>query len=271
MSEPGGGEAGSGASFGEQGRRLSYGSYLHLPDLLGLQVPLTDAHDELFFIVVHQAYELWFRLILHELEAARARMFDGDAYWSSQHLQRVSAVEKLLFEQVDVLDTMAPQEFLEFRSRLAPASGFQSVQFREIEFISGLKDAAYLRRLEMTPEERDRLEGRLREPTLWDAFCHLLQTRGSPSLLDLFSHRDRYGDVFLVSERLLDHDQAFTLWRARHVQMVERQIGSKSGTGGSSGAGYLRTTLGKRFFPELWEVRSRLRPFNSTNHLIDNP
>ena len=249
---------GRSVAFGEEGRKLSYGGYLRLPELLALQTPQTAQHDELLFIVVHQAYELWFLLVLHELEGARAAMQAGDAYAAQRYLRRVVAVERLLVEQVDVLDTMAPQDFLAFRSELAPASGFQSVQFREIEFLSGLRDPAYLERIEGTDEELARLRRRLREPTLWDAFQELLGSRGSPRLADLFWDRASYGDLFEVSERLLEHDQAFGLWRARHVQMVERQIGSKTGTGGSTGAEYLRTTLPKRFFPDLWQVRSEL-------------
>jgi tryptophan 2,3-dioxygenase len=248
----------AGAGFGEQGRRLDYRTYLRITELLGLQQSLTSTHDELLFIIVHQAYELWFRLILHELEAARDAMLGGDAYWPLRQLHRVVVVERLLMMQVDVLDTMAPQEFLRFRSELAPASGFQSVQFREIEFLSGLKDARYLARIETTADEESRLRRRLDEPSLWDAFGELLRTRHVSSLQDLFWDRPRLGDLFELSEALLDHDQAFSLWRARHVQMVERQIGAKPGTGGSAGVGYLRATLGKRFFPELWELRSRL-------------
>jgi tryptophan 2,3-dioxygenase len=248
----------TGSGFGEQGRRLDYGTYLRIPELLRLQQSLTSAHDELLFIVVHQAYELWFRLILHELEAARDAMSGGDAYWPLRHLHRVTVVERLLMTQVDVLDTMAPQEFLRFRSELAPASGFQSVQFREIEFLSGLKDAHYVDRIDTTADEEARLRRRLREPSLWDAFRELLRARQVSSLHDLFWDRPRLGDLFELSEALLDHDQAFSLWRVRHVQMVERQIGAKRGTGGSAGAGYLRTTLDKRFFPELWQLRSRL-------------
>jgi tryptophan 2,3-dioxygenase len=153
---------------------------------------------------------------------------------------------------------MSPQDFLAFRSQLAPASGFQSVQFREIEFLSGLKEPKYLARIEATPDEMARLRRRLDEPSLGDAFRSLVERRGSPSLVDIFRDRERHGDMFDLCEALLDHDQAFAHWRARHVLMVERQIGSKTGTGGSSGAEYLRTTLGKRFFPDLWDVRSLL-------------
>ena len=161
-------------------------------------------------------------------------------------------------EQIEVLETMSPQDFLAFRSQLAPASGFQSVQFREIEFLSGLKEPGYLARIEATPDEMSRLQRRLDEPSLADAFHALVKRRGSPALLEIFRDRERYGDLFDLCEALLDHDEAFAHWRARHVLMVERQIGSKTGTGGSSGAQYLRSTLGKRFYPELWEVRSQL-------------
>ena len=153
---------------------------------------------------------------------------------------------------------MSPQDFLAFRSKLAPASGFQSVQFREIEFLSGLKEPKYVARLEATPEELSRLTRRLEEPSVDDAFRSLIERRGAPSLLEIFRDRDRYGDLFDLCEGLLNHDETFAHWRARHVLMVERQIGSKTGTGGSSGAEYLRSTLGKRFYPELWEVRSQL-------------
>ena len=245
-------------SFGEDGRRLNYGSYLRIPELLSLQHGRTGAHDELLFIVVHQAYELWFKVVLDELEAARDRMGAGEVFWARHHMGRVRVIEKLLIEQVDVLETMTPQDFLAFRAELAPASGFQSIQFREIEFLSGLKEPGYLRRLETSPEESERLGRRLSEPSLWDAFVGLLERHGSPSLKDVFQHREIHGELYALSEALLDHDENFALWRSRHVLMVERQIGSKTGTGGSTGAGYLRSTLEKRFFPELWEVRSRL-------------
>jgi tryptophan 2,3-dioxygenase len=245
-------------NFGEEGRRLNYGSYLQVPELLSLQRAMTEAHDELLFIVVHQAYELWFKVLLHELESARDAMLAGDGFPARHYLERVKVIEHLLIEQIDVLETMSPQDFLAFRSELAPASGFQSVQFREIEFLSGLKNPAYLKRLEADNDERSRLERRLAEPTLWDGFTAMREKAGSPSLVEIIRNRQDHPDLFDLAEALLDHDEAFALWRSRHVMMVERQIGGKTGTGGSTGAQYLRSTLDKRFFLELWEVRSEL-------------
>jgi tryptophan 2,3-dioxygenase len=247
---------------------LSYGSYLKLPELLSLQQLLSDppAHDELLFIIVHQAYELWFRELLFELESARDRMFSGDVIGAVHLLHRAHEIERLLVEQVAVLETMSPQDFLEFRSNLAPASGFQSVQFREIEFLSGLKDERIVDQLGESEEERGRLLRRLEEPTLWDAFCDLLEESGLPMPTDdadarresLVTVTRNRPELFTLSEALLTHDELFAMWRLRHVLMVERQIGSKTGTGGSSGATYLRSTLARRFFPELWELRSHL-------------
>ena len=244
--------------FGEEGRELSYGSYLKVPELLSLQRGLSQEHDELLFIVAHQAYELWFKVILFELEAARDRIDADDVFFARHYLHRVYVIEKLLVEQIEVLETMSPQDFLAFRSQLAPASGFQSVQFREIEFLSGLKQPGYVARLEVTDEEKARLRRRLAEPSVDDAFRALIHRRGAPSLLEVYRDRERHGDLFDLAEALVDHDEAFAEWRARHVLMVERQIGGKTGTGGSTGAQYLRTTLDKRFYPELWEVRSQL-------------
>ena len=247
-----------GSRFGEEGRRLSYGSYLKVTELLDLQHGLSEEHDELLFIVAHQVYELWFKVVLDELEATRSRIDSDDIFFARHHLRRIHVVERLLVEQIEVLETMSPQDFLAFRSQLAPASGFQSVQFREIEFLSGLKEPKYLARIEGTPEEMGRLQRRLDEPSLLDAFHALLERRGLPALLDISRDRARYGELFDLCEAMLDHDETFAHWRARHVLMVERQIGSKTGTGGSSGAHYLRSTLGKRFYPELWDVRSQL-------------
>jgi tryptophan 2,3-dioxygenase len=258
-------------SFGEEGGKLSYGTYLRLPEILSHQIQLSDppAHDELLFIVVHQAYELWFKEILFELESVRRLIGEHELLGARHFLQRVHAIEGVMIQHIGVLETMSPQDFLEFRHNLAPASGFQSAQFREIEFISGLKDERYLNRLLSSDDELDRLKRRLDEPTLWDAFCELLESSGLPmpaddperrrvSLVTMARDREHFGPEFYVSEALMDHDEQFSLWRLHHVLMVERQIGTKSGTGGSAGAPYLRSTLDKRFYPELWEMRSHL-------------
>jgi tryptophan 2,3-dioxygenase len=250
---------------------LSYGNYLRVPELLSLQHPLSEplAHDELLFIVVHQSFELWFRLILFELETARAELFAGRSFSARHYLKRVQAIERMLVEHLSIIESMSPQDFMEFRDLLAPASGFQSVQFREIEFISGLKEPGLLERLAQTPEERVRLKKRLAEPTLWEAFCALMDRSGLPmppdddetrrkSLLEMMKNKDTYPEIFYTAESLLTHDELFRQWRLHHVVMVERQIGSKTGTGGSAGVPYLKTTLDKRFYPELWELRSHL-------------
>ena len=241
----------------ESGRRLNYGSYLRIPELLELQKGLTDAHDELLFIIAHQAYELWFKELIHELVAIRTAIDRDDLHQARYYLRRVSVIEALLIEQVGVLETMVPRDFLAFRSELAPASGFQSTQFREVEFLSGLKDPGYLKTLQSLPDDHARLQRRLQEPSLRDAYVSLLQRRGT-TVLEIYQQPQQQLELFDLSEALLDHDEGFSLWRARHVHMVERQIGDKPGTGGSTGVRYLRTTLGKRFFPELWQVRSQL-------------
>ena len=264
-------DAESFVSFGEQGAQLTYGSYLRLPQLLDAQHLESDppAHDELLFITIHQVYELWFKQLLHEVVAAREAMLSNTRLWWAQHLlQRVHVIERTLVQQVDVLETMTPQDFLEFRQRLAPASGFQSVQFRELEFVSGAKDASYLERFKgLTEQEQARLQHRLEEPTLWDAFVTVLRDHGLPadddeqvadSVRTTAHDRSRYAAVWALAEALLQHDELAASWRARHVVMVERMIGAKSGTGGSSGSAYLRGRLPLQYYPVLWEVRSRL-------------
>ena len=257
-------------SFGEEGGKLTYGGYLRLPELFAQQVPQTEppAHDELLFITVHQCYELWFAQLLHELTAVRDAMLTGET-WRARHLlRRTHVIEELLVRQVDVLETMTPQDFGEFRAALAPASGFQSVQFRELEFLSGLKDPGFVRRFrQLTGAERDRLARRLAEPSLWDAFLVVLRARGLPvgddneiltSLVTVARDRAKHDEEWQLAEDLLTHDEISGLWRARHVQMVERQIGTKSGTGGSTGAPYLRKRVPLRYYPLLWELRDRL-------------
>lgn len=229
---------------------LSYGDYLRLDDLLTLQRPLAQppAHDELMFIVAHQVYELWFRLLLHELTAARDAMLAGQVHRPRPMLERCSVIERQMVSQFDLLDTLSPLGFLEFRAALSSASGVQSAQFRDIEFLSGGG------------------RGRLHEPSLWDGFLTVLAAAGftvdGPAgrrdALRTIARRDEHRDLWQLAEGLLDHDQAWSLWRGRHALMVERQIGAKSGTGGSSGVGYLRSRVHHHFFPELWEVRSQL-------------
>jgi tryptophan 2,3-dioxygenase len=257
-------------SFGEQGALLTYGSYLRVPELLSQQVPAADppAHDELLFITIHQVYELWFQLLLAELTDARDRMLAGESYIPRVRLERCHVIERVLVGQVDVIDTMTPQDFLTFRTRLAPASGFQSAQFREIEFLSGLKDPGFLRRFRGLGEvEQARLKRRLDEPSLWDAFLSALAAAGFAvdtaaerfaAYKHLASDREQHGQLWDLAEALVDHDQAWSLWRARHVLMAERQIGTKPGTGGSAGGAYLRSRVELRFYPELWELRSLL-------------
>ncbi len=274
-----------GRSFGEEGGLLTYGSYLRVPELLAQQVPqvIPPVHDELLFITVHQAYELWFKQLLHELTAVRDAMLAGSAgqdpaaredggvrqtWRARQLLHRAHVIERLLVSQIDVLETMTPQEFGEFRAALAPASGFQSVQFRELEFLSGAKDPGFIRRFRaLTDDERARLAARLAEPSLWDAYLDLLASRSLAvgddkqvlaSLVSVARDRPHYDDLWQLAEDLLTHDELAGLWRARHVQMVERQIGTKSGTGGSTGAPYLHGRVPMRYYPLLWELRDSL-------------
>lgn len=247
---------------------LTYGSYLKIPELLSLQELRSDppVHDELLFIVVHQAYELWFKQLLFELEGARDAMAADRTPRARHLLARVRSIERVLIEHIQVLQTMTPQDFLEFRAVLTPASGFQSAQFRELEFLSGLKDERFLDDLAAESEERERLQRRLRQPTLWEGFVTLMRTHGFPMpdedtearAASLVAMAREQGEVFAVSEGLLDHDEALAQWRSLHVLMVEREIGARRGTGGSSGVGYLRSTLDKRCFPELWGLRSHL-------------
>src|SRR3954463_3291089 len=218
-------------SFGEQGAQLTYGSYLRLPQLLDAQHLESDppAHDELLFITIHQVYELWFKQLLHEAAAARDAMSEGRLWWAQHLLQRVHVIERVLVHQIDILETMTPQDFLEFRQRLAPASGFQSVQFRELEFLSGAKDPAYVERFKgLTEAERARLARRLEEPTLWDGYLEVVRSEGlaagtdeevTASLHTAYHDRSRYAAVWALAEALLTHDELAASWRARHVVM----------------------------------------------------
>lgn len=260
---------------------LTYGSYLKVPELLALQNCQSSPahHDEPLFIMIHQVYELWFKLVLHEVDAAVTCLNEDDVWEARRLMRRVVEVQRVLVQQVGVLETMRPQDFLGFRYHLNPASGFQSVQFRELEFLLGIKDAAVLDSLRSEPEETARLQRRLEQPSLGDTFDALLVRRGFAKEPDpgpnpggrcrsepwrltalgvIYSNPDAHPDLLALCEVLLDVDENLSLWRARHVLMVERMIGAKRGTGGSDGVGYLRSTLPKRAFPDLWAVRSQI-------------
>jgi tryptophan 2,3-dioxygenase len=261
---------------------LSYNKYLRVPDLIGLQDCLSgpEHHDELLFITVHQAYELWFKQILHELDAAIMMVNEDRLAASARTLRRVIEIEKLLVNQIHILETMTPISFLGFRDQLNPASGFQSMQFREIEFTSGQKLEGILNEFRNDSFAYERLSKRYEAPTLGDVFFAALRRRGldapdddkslndperkklyerrSQAALEVLTHFEERYEEFQVAEALLEHDEYFSLWRSHHIKMVERMVGAKRGTGGSEGIGYLQTTLNKKFFPELWEARTYL-------------
>ena len=258
---------------------VTYQTYLQIAELLSLQSPLSDPeeHDEMLFIVVHQVYELWFKVVLHELDHAGALLEEGDAPRAAGTLKRVLTVLKVLVAQVDILETMTPVEFDSFRDRLEAASGFQSAQFRELEFVLGRKRKAILQGFPEGSAERLRLERRFGEPGLWDRFLRFLAARGHAVPADVLdrdvslpvepsqevqatlAHVYRTDpELSSLCERLVDLDEGVQEWRYRHVKMVERTIGARPGTGGSSGAAYLRSTVGATAFPDLWAVRTVL-------------
>ena len=264
------------------GRALSYDEYLKVAELLSLQERLSKPahHDEMLFIIIHQSYELWFKLILYELGEAAGLMKEREILKARHFINRCVEVLKTLVRQIHILETITPVDFLGFRDRLRPASGFQSVQFRELEFLCGLKDPALLEHFEAGSHSKRRLEQRLLEPDLSAVYLNLLKESGyripantrEGHLESNPDKRDRFLDeickiykeseknlpLFLLTESLLDLDEAFGLWREHHVRVVERIIGLKTGTGGSPGVPYLRTTLSKQCFPYLWRARTRL-------------
>jgi tryptophan 2,3-dioxygenase len=275
---------------------LSYKDYLKIDELLGLQnlISKPRQHDEVLFIIAHQTFELWFKLILNELETSIRLMISGEIPEATRLLRRVAEVEKLLIVQIEVLETIRPTDFLKFRNVLTPASGFQSLQFREIEFISGLKDERYLR-LHIDDElDYEQLLKRWEAPTLWDGFRKVLRDSGFDidavdqknvnanetkrlifekeleAVATLYTEKTKV-QIIELAEALLEYDKNFWLWRDHHISMVERVIGRKVGTGsesikdtlgsfasGGAGAAYLESTLRKRFFPVLWEARTKL-------------
>jgi len=264
---------------------LTYGSYLKVPELLALQarVSVPPHHDEMLFIVVHQVHELWFKQMLHELDAVGGMLAADRPLAVLKTFKRVHAIQRVLTAQIDVLETMTPEEFNAFRSLLKPASGFQSTQFREVEFLSGGGDARVLAHMQADPGLAA-VERRRGEPTLFEGLLGLLSRRGfdiprallatggarvprdsAPEVVEALrriyvesAKGEGFYDLYLLCEAFLEYDELMLLWRTRHVRMVERTIGMKQGTGGSEGAGYLHRTLGTKFFPELWEVRTVL-------------
>ncbi|GMU54048.1 MAG: tryptophan 2,3-dioxygenase [Candidatus Xenobia bacterium] len=249
-------------------QELTYSSYLKVPSLLQLQELLSEPpdHDEMLFIIIHQTYELWFKQIIHELEAALKAMQEGRILETHHFVRRIVRIMHVLVQQIHVLETMATVEFLQFRDRLNPASGFQSVQFREIEFMGGLKSERYLSVFEHHTDSQAALKARLEGPDLWQAFSRLLGIESGAekqaaldAVVALYQRPEANLPLFLLAESLMDFDEALILWRSHHVMMVERVIGMRPGTGGSAGVGYLESTRSKRCFPLLWEARTYLR------------
>jgi tryptophan 2,3-dioxygenase len=263
--------------MGHRSAALTYSSYLALDELLAAQRPRSEEHDELLFIVIHQVYELWFKQLLHELAHLQRRLTAGQGHHALHTLRRMLTILKTIVAQIDVLETMTPSQFTSFRTRLDSASGFQSAQFRELEAVLGRRDEHVLEAYEEDSPARERIAAALERPSVFDSFLRYLVAHGidvpedqlerdvrrpaEPSegvqeaILEAYRRDD---EAAQVCERLVDLDEGMQEWRYRHVKMVERTIGDKMGTGGSSGATYLRGTLFRPMFPDLWAVRDRL-------------
>lgn len=244
-----------------------YSTYLKIPDLLTLQVPLTPgADDELLFIVVHQSYELWFKVMVDELRKAVSALGVAEPWNAIAPLRRVVATERLLLEHLRVLETMSPEAFLAFRDPLDPASGFQSFQFRALEFLSGGGKREMLEFSLFTDDVKEWLRGVASEVTLWQAFAGAVSELTDHNEVNVTALVALYRDhrsaeraaLHTVAELLMDHDEFIAMWRHQHMLMAGREIGNRTGTGGSAGMSYLATTLNLRLYPLLWEVRSAL-------------
>ncbi len=261
---------------------LSYNKYLKVHELTDLQQCLSnpEQHNELLFITIHQTYELWFKQILHEIDAAIRSMNEGRVPMATRAMRRVVEIEHILVSQVRILETMTPYGFLLFRDELKPASGFQSTQFREIEFVSGAKEERMLKYFQEDEKALAKLKMRLAAPTLSETFYAVLRRRGLDAPADdaslneeerqqnymkrinaivrVLTDFEKYAAEFEIQEALIEHDELISLWRSHHVKMVERMVGTKQGTGGSEGVGYLKTMLERKFFPEFWDARTYL-------------
>ncbi len=263
---------------------LTYASYLRLPELLSLQTPQSDphAHDELQFIIVHQAFELWFRLLVYEIRAIIGHLQAGEVREAIWLFRRLIEIERVMTQQVQIMETMSPVRFLEFRDLLQPASGFQSVQFRELEFLSGFQGEQaehFLDVFDNNQEARTRLQRALEGPNLWSAFCELLRSRGfdmtdaqqqRQAVIQVYAE-SQHIDLHQLCETMVEYDELFRVWRSRHALMAERMIGAKPGTGHEQmkrlsgqesfqepGVRYLQSRVSLRFFPILWEIRTQL-------------
>jgi tryptophan 2,3-dioxygenase len=258
---------------------LTYSSYLHLPDLLRMQEPRSTPpeHDEMLFIVIHQTYELWFKLILHEVDKVNRDFAGNDLYRAIHTWKRLRTILKTLVGQIDILETMTPMSFSSFRNRLDDASGFQSFQFREIEFAFGYKRASVTGAIPDTGVERATADRRLAERSVMDYFYEFLAHRGlivpaelrdrdltQPTIANttlqeelLRGYREQ-PDLVILLELMTDFDEGFQEWRYRHIKLVERTIGAKKGTGGSPGVEFLKLSLWKPLFPDLWAIRHRM-------------
>lgn len=259
--------------------KLTYSNYLKIDELLDLQELRSkpEEHDEMLFIIIHQTYELWFKQVLHEFDKLREDLKAGKTWAAVKTMKRVLTILKTMVAQIDILETMTPLEFESFRGFLDEASGFQSIQFREVEILCGHRSTHILKAYQDQPEYIERMQKRMKEPTLWECFCQFLQEKGydakiperenengllyNPSeynqeiLLDIMNNDE---ETAMLCELFVDFDEGMQEWRYRHVKMVERTIGNKMGTGGSSGVDYLRGTLHQRIFPDLWEIRSEI-------------
>ncbi|QYF88403.1 tryptophan 2,3-dioxygenase [Brevundimonas sp. PAMC22021] len=259
---------------------MTYAGYLALDDLLAAQHPLSDQHDEMLFVVIHQTKELWLKQILHEIALAKTLVRAGDLVPAYKSLARVSRIQSVMTQSWDILATMTPADYLRFRSVLGASSGFQSDQFRRVEYLLGLKDDSFLRFHEERPEAHAALKSALDQPSLYDDALHQLSAAGLPvpddvlnrdvsrpyepsdgveaAWLEVYRDTDRWWALYQLAEKLVDLDDALLTWRHKHVVTVERIIGRRRGTGGTDGVGYLASTLTRRCFPELWSLRTKL-------------
>ncbi len=273
----------SDSGYGGEHSPLTYNSYLMVEQLKKLQICKSDPahHDEPLFIIIHQTYELWFKLILHELDTIVELMNNDSPRRATFYMRRIVQIMRVLVNQIHILETMSPKDFLGFRNKLNPASGFQSSQFREIEFLAGLREPRLLEHFKQDQESYEVLQRRFEAPSLEEVFYRMLERQGFKlprdkrtglganqedpdlesrlvELKKLYDQPDKYLDLHDLAERLLDLDELILLWRNHHVVVVERIIGLKRGSGGSDGVAYLRSTLMKKCFPDLWLLRTHL-------------